>query len=114
MRIDEKKFEEAQKDIDILKQRIPKHPSVNYAQGLIHLHDNKLQEAKNAFEASLKVSSRQLLPKYYLALVNFRLGNVEQAEEYGEQAFAAVPGSISVRELLAVIKLKKGLFDKAE
>lgn len=114
VRIQLNKYEAAQKDVDILLKRLPRHPGVNYAQGLIYLHTDKLEAAKNAFEASLRADDRQLPPKYYLALINLRLGNFEQADDYGERAFAAAPTSVEVRKVLAAIKLKKREFAQAE
>ncbi len=114
VRIDLRQFSDAQKDLDILKKRIPNHPMLHYGQGLVFLAENKLEEAKRAFGQSLKVNQRQLLPKYYLALINLRLGKLEQADDYGNQAFAALPASVSVRELLATIKLKQGEFAKVD
>lgn len=113
VRISLGKYEAARKDVDLLLRRKPKNHLVNYALGLIELHDNNLQLARDALERTLKINRHQLLPKYYLALVNFRLGNIEQADDSGEQAFAEAPTFIPIRELLAAIKLKKGLFDQA-
>ena len=114
VRIQLKKYEAAQKDIDKLVKRLPKNSGVLNAQGLIHLHGDSLQAAKDDFERSLQVDDRQVLPKYYLALINLRLGNIEQADQYGEQTLAAAPGAILVREVLATIKLKQREFSKVE
>lgn len=109
-----KNYEEAQRDVDLLLKRLPKDPEVNFAQGLIHLQANRLDASKGAFERSLRANPRQILPKYYLALTNLRLGNIEQADLYGEEAFAAAPALIPTRELLASIKLKKREYRRVE
>ncbi len=114
VRIDLSKYADAQKDVDILVTRVPKHAVVHLAQGLIHLHAKKLEEAKVALEHSLRTDDRQLLPKYYLASIHFGQGNIEQAYNYAEQAFVAAPTSIAVRKLLAAIELNKQEFSRAE
>lgn len=113
VRIQLQKYAEAQKDVDILSKRVPKHAAVNYAQGLLYLQENNLNAAKNAFEASLDANPRQLPPKYLVSMINLRQGNLEQADDYGEQTLAAAPASVAVRKLLATIKLRMGLYEEA-
>jgi putative PEP-CTERM system TPR-repeat lipoprotein len=114
VRILQKKYEEAQKDLDILRKRIPNHPEVNYAQGLIHLQKGRLQEAKAAFDLTLSAKEDHLGAVYFLALTHLRLGNREQAEKYAEQFLSAVPDSVGGRKLVASIELANRQYATAE
>lgn len=114
VRIRLQKLDPAQQDVGILLKRVPKHPKVNYAQGLIHLGSGRLDLAKESFGRSLEAGSGQFLPKYFLSAINFRQGNIEQAGVYGEQAFSAAPLSVPIRRLMAAIKMSKGEFKEAE
>jgi len=107
-------YESAQKDVDILKRQAPKLVGTQFAQGILDLQADRLQQAKVAFERALQLDEKQFLPKYYLALANLRLGNIEQADTYGEQVFAVAPRSISVRKVLARIKLMQKDFERVE
>ena len=105
VRIQEKKYEAAQNDIDVLKKRAPRHSGVNYVQGLIYFQNNRLPEAREAFELALQANNRNVQAVLFLSLTHLRLGNTEQAEYYGNQYLAAVPGSIPGLKLMASIKL---------
>jgi len=114
VRIQQKKYEVAQKDIDALKKRAPKHAGVNYAQGLIYLKNNRLQKARESFELTLRANSRQQLAVFYLGQIHLRLGNLALAEDYGKQFLSAAPLSIPGRKLMAAIKIKNGQYAAAE
>ncbi len=114
VRIQQKKYEAAQEDIDVLKKRAPRHAGVNYAQGLIHFQKNRLPEAKEAFDLTLAVNNRHLQAMYYLSLTHLRLGNLEQGEEYGNRFLAAAPLSIAGRKLMATIELGNRQYAVAE
>lgn len=114
LRIQLGNYEKAQEDVDVLLKRVPSNSGVNFAQGLIELHNIKLEKARESFERALKVNERQFAPIYYLALANLQLGNIEQADDFGERAFAIMPNAIKLRELLAAIKIEKRNYTQAE
>lgn len=115
IRIQQNEYQAAQKDIDVLKKRAPQHPGVNHMQGLIHLKDNRLPEARAAFELTLRADNdRHLQAVYYLGVTHLRLGNRQQAEDYGNQLLSAVPGSIPGRKLMASIALGDRQYAEAE
>ena len=115
IRIQQNKYQAAQKDIDVLKKQAPQHAGVNYMQGLIHLKDNRLPEARAAFELTLRANNdRHLQAVYYLGVTHLRLGNRQQAEDYGNQLLSAVPGSIPGRKLMASIMLGDRKYAAAE
>ena len=114
VRIQQEKFEAAQKDIDVLKKLAPGHAGINYTQGLIHFHYNRLPEAKEAFDLTLRANNRHLEAVFFLSLTHQELGNREQAENYARQFLAAVPLSIPGRKLMAAIELGNRQYAAAE
>ncbi len=114
VRLQQKKYKEAQKDIDVLKKLAPKHPGVNYAQGLIHYQNKRFSEAKDAFDLALRANKRHLQAAYYLSMTHLQLGNRQQAEEYGKRFLSAIPGSIPGRRLMAFIELGNKEYAAAE
>lgn len=114
VRIQLGKYDSAREDLRALSGVLSKHPTLWYAKGLILLHDGKLRDALDAFEQSIKWDSRQLMPVYYLALINLQLGNLVQAEDYGEKALALAPLAVEVRKALTLVKLRKKAFEEAE
>ncbi|HDZ79426.1 MAG TPA: tetratricopeptide repeat protein, partial [Gammaproteobacteria bacterium] len=114
VRTQQKKYEEAQKDIDVLKKRVPQNVAVNFTQGLIYFQNNRMPEAREAFNLTLRANNNHLQAMYYLSLTHLRLGNREQAENYARQFLTVVPGSISGRKLMASIKLGNRQYTLAE
>jgi len=114
VRIQQKKYEAAQKDIDVLKNRAPQNTGVNYAQGLVYFHTNRLPEAKEAFDLTLGGNNRYPQALFFLSHIHLALGNRGQAEDYGNQFLAAVPNSISGRKLMATIELGNREYAAAE
>ena len=114
VRIQQKDYAAAQKDIDGLKKRAPNHPGVNFNQGLIHFYNNRFPEAQEAFQLTLRVNNRHLQAMYYVSQTHLRLGNRQQAEDYGNRFLSAVPGSIPGRKLMATIELGKRQYAAAE
>ncbi len=112
--IELQRYEEAQKDIDILMKQSPLHPGVNFAQGVIHFQNKKLQDAQASFDLALNDKERYPQALFFNSLTNFLLGNVEQARTYAEEFFARFRSSIPVRKLLASIDLKEGKYAEAE
>ena len=114
IRIEQKNYAEAQQDIDALKKQAPQDAGVNFTQGLIHFNNNRFAEAKEAFELTLRANDHHLQALFYLSQTHLRLGNREQAEDYGRQFLAAVPGSIPGRKLVASIDLGNREYAAAE
>ncbi len=114
VRFQQKKYEGAQKDIDLLKKRAPQYSGVNYVQGMIHFQNSHLPDAEAAFELALRANDSNLPAVYYLSLVHLRQGNLRQARAYGNQFLSAVPRSIAVRRLLATIEMGSRQYAEAE
>ena len=104
-------FTEAQKDIDILKKRLPKDAAVNYVQGLIYFNSDNLTAAQEAFESALAANNRYLLAAYYLAVTHLRLGNLSQAENYASSFYSQASNSLAGRMLMAQIHFRNRKFE---
>ncbi len=103
--IELQKYDVAQDEVTKLLAKAPKHPGVNYAQGLIYFHEKKLPEAQTAFEQALVAKSRYPQALYYSAAVHLALGNRQQAEAYAGDFYNLAPGNVAARKLLGVVKL---------
>ncbi len=112
--IELQRYEEAQKDIDVLMKQSPLHPGVNFAQGMVHFQNKKLQDAQASFDLALNDKERYPQALFFNSLTNFLLGNIEQARTYAEEFFARFRNSIPVRKLLATIDLTEGKYAEAE
>ena len=112
--IELERFEEARNDLARLKKRFPKHPQVNYAQGVLAFYEGKYDEAQAQFESSLKTNSSNIRTTYYLGAVQYLQKNYEQAKNYLTRYVDAVPRHIPGRKLLAVISLEGKEFSLAE
>ena len=112
--IQQKRYDEAQKDVDVLKKSAPRHAGVNYAQGLIYYLQDNLPEAQTAFEQAVLGNDRYLPPVYFLALTHFRQGNMAQAEQSAIELLAAAPDSPHSRKLMARINFENQQYDKVE
>jgi putative PEP-CTERM system TPR-repeat lipoprotein len=104
-------LKKAQYDLDILKKMLPGNAGVAFSQGLVYLASNKLDDAKSAFDLALLDQDRYPLSLFYLAYVNYRLGNIAQAETHAERYFTLNPGYLPNRKLLADIKYSRKEYD---
>jgi putative PEP-CTERM system TPR-repeat lipoprotein len=109
-----KKNSEAQKDLDILLKQSPLHPGVNYAQGLIYLQSEKLQEAQASFDLALTDKERYPQALYFGGIANFLLGNQQQARSYAEEFYGRYRNNVAARKLLAMIDLSEAKYAEVE
>jgi putative PEP-CTERM system TPR-repeat lipoprotein len=107
-------LDKAQDDLDILKKQLPGNPGVAFSQGLAHFAAGKLSEAKSEFDLALLDQDRYPQTLFYLAYVNYRQGNIVQAENHAERYFSLNPEYLPNRKLLAEIKFKKEEYDAVE
>ena len=114
VRIQQKKYEAAQKDIDILKKRAPRRAGVNYMQGLTFFHNDRFAEAKESFDLALRANSRHVQALYYLSQTNLRLGSLTLAENHVGQLLSLAPNSIPAHKLAADIDIRNGQYARAE
>lgn len=114
VRVQLNRYDDAQEDIDYLKSKIPQHPGVNYAQGLIYLQNKKLQNAKNAFDLAFADEESYPQALYYMALTDFLQGNLEQAARNASQFVFRSPKHMPGRKLLSLIRLREKKYAESE
>ncbi|OGT22191.1 MAG: hypothetical protein A2V90_00400 [Gammaproteobacteria bacterium RBG_16_57_12] len=114
VRIGLKDYEGAEKDLKILVKVAPKHPGVNYAQGLINFQQEKYREAQLAFEKSVALDKNYAPALYYLGSTHFAQRQHEQAEQYLSQYLTMAPRSTAAAKMLGVIYLRNKNLSKAE
>ncbi|MCB1873183.1 MAG: PEP-CTERM system TPR-repeat protein PrsT [Gammaproteobacteria bacterium] len=112
VRVDLKKYNQAQEDIDLIKLRLPKYFEVHYLQGLVHFHQQRYPEAKEAFEFSVAQNKDFLPAQFYLGATLLELGNINQADIYLSGFHRDNPNSVAGRMLLAQIRHTEGRFDE--
>ncbi len=114
VRIELNKYNEAQTDIDILKQRIPKYYELHYAQGLLHFHQKLFSQALPDFEAAFNANNQFLPVRFYLGATHYHLGQYQQAENLISRFVSMNPAYPPGRKLLARIRLQEGKFTEME
>ncbi len=114
VRIQLQRYDKAQEDLDRLKSRVPKHPGVNYEQGLVYFLQKRYPEAQDAFEQALSAKEDYLPVLYYLGATHYLLGNSGQSEHYLNRFLAANPGYIPARKLAAVQALEQRNYARVE
>lgn len=114
VRIELKRYDAAQADIDKLKKRIPQYYELHYAQGLVHYYQQRYPQAQAAFELALKANDQFMPALFYLGATHHQLQQHEQAESLVSRFVSANPGYIPGRKLLAEIRLQEGDFAAVE
>jgi len=104
----------AQKDIQRVIKKYPRHVGVNYIQGLIHFQRENFPDAESAFARAINDIEQYPLSLYYLGIINFLQGDKIQAKYYADKFFSHDSDSPLSRKLLATIKLKDFKYEEAE
>jgi len=108
------RIDEADKDVQILKQRWANAPDVLYAEGLIHLRRKQYEEAQVALELALKGDPRSYRAAYLLGSIHLRNGNLGQAAAYANATLANDEDFLPASKLLAAVRSQEGRFTEAE
>jgi putative PEP-CTERM system TPR-repeat lipoprotein len=114
IRIQARKAEQAAEDVAALKKLVPGHPGVHFAEGLLHLQKNELDEAKTAFELAVRGGNTYPFALFYLAGIHAQQGNPEQAQVYASQFLAIAPDNAAGRNLAGGLAMRAGDFARAE
>ena len=77
--VDEKRFDDARRQFEILSVAVPRNVSVHYGLGLLYLQTNKLDKAKQSFMKLIKLRKRIITASYYLGQVEESQKNYEAA-----------------------------------
>jgi putative PEP-CTERM system TPR-repeat lipoprotein len=109
-----KQYDKAQKDIDLLKKKIPLHPGYNYVQGILYFQNKKYRDAQAAFDLALVDEKRYPMALYYAGLTSYLLRQNGRAEKYAAQFLEKYPELPVARKLLALIDLVGLKYKEAE
>ncbi len=84
IREDEGKFDLALEDYELVRKIAPDHPNIDYRLGILHLYTGELEQAEQAFEASIAKSrdrNARGIRLYRLGIAQFFLGKYQNAVE---------------------------------
>lgn len=114
IRVQLKKFQEAEKDIEALqKDGLGKHPYVSYVTGQNFFAQKKFPQAAEAFEASQTLEPNNRLNNLYLAVTFHILGQKEKALALTKRLSTEAPRSSTVKQLLGDIQISRAEYDAA-
>ncbi len=109
-----REFDKAREQVEVLIERVPQDPRINYAMGIINYHDGAYNDALSNLliaEPARYDSPGVLL---YLGLTEAELGDYKAAYGYASDFYAVDPDNPLGRRFMARMWLQVGEFDKAE
>lgn len=104
----------AKEDLDSLAKRYQKHPSLQFARGLIAFEEGAYTDAQREFEQTLALAPNHMLAVYYLGATHFAQGNWRIAENHLARFNARYPHVNDATRLLAMARAKDGDLGRAE
>lgn len=114
VRIQLKKYGDAEKDLASLKQQgFAKHPLVSNAEGRLHFAEKRYPQAAEAFELSQTGDPDNRLNSLYLAITYHLLGQQEKAFDIANRLAGSAPNSRTVQQLLGSIQMSRDDYDAA-
>jgi len=115
IRVQLKKFQEAEKDIDALnKAGLGKHPYVSYVAGQMFFAQKQYPQAVESFEACQAIEPNNRLNNLYLTVSYHILGQQEKALALAKRLSAEAPRSSTVKQLLGDIQISRKEYDAAQ
>ncbi len=113
VRIEMKEYSTAREDIQSAQAILEGHPYVSYLKGLLALGEEDLEAAKGYFDDVIAKVEENDSANFYVALTNFRLGNLAAAENAALKYNRGVPDDVAGASLLASILIQQGSFARA-
>lgn len=109
------KFQDAEADVELLKQQgFKDQPYVNYLAGRALFGQKKYPQASAAFKASESGDPSFLPNKLFLATTDLLLGQTEDALRLAEQLYAQAPRSLAAIQLLGAVQVNRSDYDAAD
>jgi putative PEP-CTERM system TPR-repeat lipoprotein len=109
----QKKFEEADKQLALLKAQYPEHPQTRVLEAQSQLRRNDIKGARESAQAALKAAPNYGFAQQLAGAVEYEAGALAQATAYLTKAQQLMPDSGPVRLLLAQTLLRSGDAPKA-
>jgi len=85
------KTAQAEKALQQLTAQYPKYSGPQTNLGILYFHQNKLEKAKTAFQASLKINPKNIVSLNHLGIISREAGEFKQARTYYEKALQIDP-----------------------
>jgi tetratricopeptide (TPR) repeat protein len=85
------KTAQAEKALQQLTAQYPNYSGPQANLGILYFHENKMEEAKSAFEASLKINPKNVVSLNHLGIISRGKGDFKQAQAYYEKALQIDP-----------------------
>ncbi|MBW2630456.1 MAG: tetratricopeptide repeat protein [Deltaproteobacteria bacterium] len=111
-----KAFEESNEALRLDNYSNLRLPAITHENiGIYYLRTGSYDKAMAHFLESVRISSGNTHPRTYfgIAMTNYRMGNLNEAQKYIEDAIAILPESEEYRAILSMILLKSGDIDGA-
>jgi putative PEP-CTERM system TPR-repeat lipoprotein len=109
----QKKFEEADKQLAALKSQFPEHPQTKMLEAQSALRKRDVKTAREAVQAVLKVAPNHPYALQLAGSVEYEGGALAQSIAYLSKGLGLVPDSVPMRQALAQALLRAGETDKA-
>ena len=106
LRLRREDLEGALADSTKLNEQLPKLQSAWYVTGLAHFRKRDYAQAQQALSRGYELEPNHVPTAVLLGLANLALGNLSQAAEQADRAFAVAPDLVAARLLAANVKLR--------
>ncbi len=87
----EGKTAQAEKALQQLTTQYPNYSGPQANLGILYFHQSKLEKAKTAFQASLKINPKNIVSLNHLGIISRGAGEFKQAQSYYEKALQIDP-----------------------
>lgn len=85
------KTAKAEKSLQKLSAQYPDYSGPQANLGILYFHQNKLEKAKAAFQAALKINPQNVVSLNHLGIISREAGDFKQAQAYYEKALQIDP-----------------------
>lgn len=99
---------EAQAELQLIFQRVPRHPLASYLSALLQARKKDFIGAQEALQQAGAALDNHMPSVFLNGAINYALNQLEQAAAYLTRYVAAVPGNERARKLLGATFVRKG------
>jgi len=112
-KIEQKKLDEANKDLDYIEERVENYPRINYFRGKILIEKGDNEGALVLLKKEVELYPDQETSKILLAQIYLTKGLLNDSEKWYKSVQIQAPKSVDALKGLAFIKFKRGEFEPA-
>lgn len=114
VRIQLDKLDSALADIEEAKTLAPNYHEIYFLEGILHYKNGDLAAAKSSLDLAHRADNKFFPTRIYLAEVNYKLGNIAQAEALTSGYLSENAEYAPANKLYAAILLQSGRYQEAE